>query len=350
MAAEVLVDWVRKMSDAELPIVDEAPAKGPAVYVGAAAVEAGLDLTEIKSPSNEGVRVHVVGSRVLVAGQCPTATVKAVCRLLETWGCRYFVDHPQGEVYPRTKNLAAGPLDLQEKPGFRYRKIWGSRWTGSTLWKIWNGAGGEPMATGHAWGRYVDKGLFDEHPEYFRMRDAEREPSDWYCTSNAALAQAVCRWGDPPRIESRVSCHPSISPPDGRGYCQLRGLHGGRTTRIRSSPPPVTVCISEPIRRLLPVRGQARGRALHPDSILSFYCYADYTQAPTGGVRLGPNLCAWIAPIRYCRFHRHREIRAVRRASQLASNSSTAGARSARAGSPIAPTTTTWPSAWCPCR
>jgi hypothetical protein len=43
---------------------------------------------------------------------------------------------------------------------------------------------------------------------------------------------------------------------------------------------------------------------VRPESILSFYCYADYTQAPTSGIRLPPNLCAWVAPIRYCRFHR----------------------------------------------
>src|SRR5262249_18823898 len=36
---------------------------------------------------------------------------------------------------------------------------------------------------------------------------------------------------------------------------------------------------------------------------LSFYCYADYTQPPTTGRKLAPNLCAVIAPIRYCRLH-----------------------------------------------
>ena len=41
----------------------------------------------------------------------------------------------------------------------------------------------------------------------------------------------------------------------------------------------------------------------YPDSILSFYCYADYTQAPTLDRKLSPNLCAVIAPIRYCRLH-----------------------------------------------
>jgi hypothetical protein len=39
-----------------------------------------------------------------------------------------------------------------------------------------------------------------------------------------------------------------------------------------------------------------------PDAILSFYCYADYTQPPEG-ITCAPNLCAFIAPIRYCRLH-----------------------------------------------
>jgi hypothetical protein len=60
----------------------------------------------------------------------------------------------------------------------------------------------------------------------------------------------------------------------------------------------------QPLRRLLSRRCAARVRAKYPDSILSFYCYADYTQAPTSGIELADNLCAWIAPIRYCRFHR----------------------------------------------
>ena len=35
----------------------------------------------------------------------------------------------------------------------------------------------------------------------------------------------------------------------------------------------------------------------------SFYVYADYTQPPTIEKKLSPNLCATIAPIRYCRLH-----------------------------------------------
>jgi hypothetical protein len=119
MAAEVLVDWVRKITDAELPITDTAPPRGPAILVGRAAIETGMGLDDIDSPSNEGLRVRCDGRRrVLLAGQDSTATVKAACRLLEEWGCRYFVDHEIGEVHPRQKTLTLGRLDITEKPGF----------------------------------------------------------------------------------------------------------------------------------------------------------------------------------------------------------------------------------------
>jgi len=302
-AAAVLVDWVRKMTDAELPVVEkqDAPKSGPLVYVGAAAVEAGLKLDDIKSPSREGLRIRCDGSRhLLLAGQDGTSTVKAVCRLLEELGCRYFVDHPIGEVFSRSKDLSVGKLDITEQPGFLMRRIWGSNWSGDTLWKVWNGHGGISFGTGHAWGGYVSKDLFKTHPEYFQERDGKRNPSDWYCTSNPGLrkvfADALIE-----RVESG-SQYPSISPPDGRGYCQCAAC------RKQDDPESVepstgTVCVTNRYCDFYQdVARQVARRC--PDAIMSFYCYADYTQAPTSGIKLPENLCAWIAPIRYCRFHR----------------------------------------------
>ncbi len=299
-AADVLAGWVRKMTGAELPIADSAPEDAPAVYIGAAAVNAGLKLDHIQSPSREGLRIRCDGRRLLVAGQSETATVKAVCRLLEHWGCRYFIDHPLGEVYPRAKTLSVGKLDVTEKPGFLYRSIWGSQWSGSSLWKIWNGAGGTRLATGHSWGRYVSKDLFADHPEYFRLREGKRQPSDWYCTSNAGLREVFAR-GVIGRIKAGT-LHPSISPPDGRGYCQCDAC---RAQDDPNSIEPSSGHVSVSNRYVDFYQHVARRVArVSPDSILSFYCYADYTQAPTSGIKLEPNLCAWIAPIRYCRFHR----------------------------------------------
>ncbi|MBN2473291.1 MAG: DUF4838 domain-containing protein [Pirellulales bacterium] len=299
-AAEVLVEWVGKMTDAELSIVDQAPPSGPVVCIGAAAVEAGLDLDAIDSPSREGLRIRCDRRRLLLAGQSPTATVKAVCRLLEQLGCRYFVDHPIGEVAPRTRDLTVDNLDLTERPGFLMRSIWGSQWSGDTLWKVWNGAGGIRFATGHAWGSYVPKELFEEHPEYFQFRDGGRRPSDWYCTSNSGLREVFAR-GVVERIRAGTE-HPSISPPDGRGYCQCEACRAQDDAGSRE-PSTGTVCVTN--RYCDFYRDVARRVAREcPEAILNFYCYADYTQAPTSGVELPANLCAWIAPIRYCRFHR----------------------------------------------
>jgi hypothetical protein len=47
IAAQVLAEWVKKMSGAELPIVQAPPAEGAAIYVGQAAVQAGLTLDDV---------------------------------------------------------------------------------------------------------------------------------------------------------------------------------------------------------------------------------------------------------------------------------------------------------------
>jgi len=295
----VLVDWVKKMTDAELPVAAVAPKGEPAIYVGRAAIAAGLRFDGIDSPSQEGVRIVCDGRRLLVAGQNDTATLKAVCRLLEHWGCRYFIDHPLGEVYPRTKTLSVEKLDLSEKPGFLSRSIWGSQWSGTSLWKTWNGAGGMSFATGHSWGAYVSKDLFEKHPEYFAERDGQRRPSDWYCTSNPEVRKLFAEGVLAKIAAGQLS--PSISPPDGRGYCQCE--------RCRAQDDPASVepssghvCVTN---RYLDFYQDVAKRVAreHPEAILNFYCYADYTQAPSRPVRLEPGLCAWIAPIRYCRFH-----------------------------------------------
>jgi len=299
-AARVLADWVKKMSGAELPIADSAPAGKPAILIGAAAVKAGLKLDDIKSPTNEGMRVLCDGQRVLLAGQCGVATVKAACRFLEELGCRYFMDEPIGEVYPRTKNISVGKLDITDQPGFLYRSIWGSGWSGLSLWKIWNGAGGLRMSMGHSWGGYVPKKLFETHPEYFPMRLGQRVPSQWLCTSNPALRKLFL--ANLLKAIEGGNTNPSISPPDGTGYCQCPACKA-QDDPNSIEPSSGRVNMTNRFCDFFDFLGR-RVAQRHPESILSFYAYADYTQPPTRKAKLPPNLCTWIAPIRYCRYHR----------------------------------------------
>ncbi|MCU0916028.1 MAG: DUF4838 domain-containing protein [Planctomycetes bacterium] len=296
-AAGVLADWIEKITEARLPIVPKAPENGPALYVGKAAVAAGLRLDDIDSPSREGLRLVSDGrTRILLGGQNDVATVKAACRFLEQLGCRYFMDNPLGEVYPRTRTLTAGRLDITEKPGFLMRKIWGSQWSGPTLWKVWNGDGGVPLSTQHAWGAYVDQSLFDTHPEYFALRDGVRKKGDWYCTSNPELRRIFAQG-----VIAKGGLNPSISPPDGTGYCQCNACRA-QDDPDSIEPSSGMVNVTNRYVDFFDAVAKEVARA-HPEWLLNFYCYADYTQPPTTGVKLPPNLVAWLAPIRYSRFH-----------------------------------------------
>src|SRR5205814_5309556 len=128
-----------------------------AIYVGKAAVAAGLKLDDIVSASHEGVRIVADDKRVLIGGQSDEATLKAVCRFLEELGCRYLMDGPLGEVFPRSTTLSIKPTTIIEKPALLYRNPKGPSWRGG-YWPAWNGAGGETFVHNHSWGRYIPKG------------------------------------------------------------------------------------------------------------------------------------------------------------------------------------------------
>ncbi len=299
LAARTLVDWVKKMTGAELPITNTVPPEGAGVFIGQAAMDAGLKLHDIVSPSREGARIEADGRRILVAGQSEAGTLKAVCRFLEELGCRYFMDGPLGEVYPRRRTLSVGRLAITERPGLLNRNIKGPSWR-ATLWKAWNGAGGLPLQHQHAWGQYVSAALYSEYPDFFAMgADGRRKPGQWLCTSNPELRRyfalqviAAIQSGTP---------NPSISPPDGRGYCQCAACKAqDDVTQIEPSTGAVSVS-----RRYVDFFDDVARQVAKecPDSVLSSYCYADYSQPPARAERLSSNLCAVLAPIRYCRLH-----------------------------------------------
>ncbi len=298
-AVRVLAEWVRKITDADLPVADKAPANAPAIYVGRAAIAAGLQLDDILSPSHEGIRIVADGKRVLIAGQTEAATLKAVCRFLEALGCRYLMDGPLGEVFPRSPMLSVGTLNLTEKPGLLWRNPKGPSWN-ARLWKAWNGAGGEPFGHSHSWGSYVSPTLFETHPEFFALgADGQRKNNGWICTSNPGL-RAHFASNVVAAIE-RGTRHPSLSPTDGRGYCQCPACKAQDDPKA-IEPSSGTPSVSNRYVDFFDAVARRVGQT-HPEAVLSFYCYADYTQPPTVKRQLTTNLCAMIAPIRYCRLH-----------------------------------------------
>jgi hypothetical protein len=297
-AAVLLAEWIKKITGADVPIADK-PGDGANVFIGKAALTAGLKMDDAMSLSNEGIKVQVGDNRVLIAGQSAGATGKAVCRFLEQLGCRYFMDGPLGEVYPTTGNLAVSRGGFTERPGLLYRNPKGPTWQGG-YWRAWNGAGGEDFAHAHSWGKYIPKGLFAEHPEYFAQgADGARKNGDWLCTSNAG-AREVFANGVIATIKGGQK-NPSISPPDGRGYCQCDKCKALDDPKL-IEPSSGTVSVSTRYAEFFDDVAK-RVAKVYPDSVLCFYVYADYTQPPKRTEKLAKNLCAVIAPIRYCRLH-----------------------------------------------
>ena len=299
LAVNTLIDWIKKITDVELTVSNKITEGTPTIFVGKAAIQAGLKLDQIVSPSHEGLRIVVDKQRILIAGQNEAATLKAVCRFLEELGCRYLMDGPLGEVFPRTKNLSVGTLDITEKPGLQWRNPKGPSWN-ARLWKAWNGAGGEPFGHSHSWGNYVSPALFTKNPEFFAMgTDGQRKAGGWICTSNPNLREHFA--SNVVNAIEKGSRNPSLSPTDGRGYCQCNDCKAQDDPKLLE-PSSGSISISNRYVDFFDSVGKLVAKT-HPNSILSFYCYADYTQPPSNKTPLSPNLCAMIAPIRYCRLH-----------------------------------------------
>jgi hypothetical protein len=301
-AVQLLNEWIEKITGTALPVADQAPADGVAIYVGRSAIAAGLSLDDIASPSREGVRIRTEGNRIYIAGQSDQATLRAVGRFLEQLGCRYFMDSPIGEVYPSMKTLSVPAMNITEQPGLRMRRVWGSSWggLGSEIWRVWNGGGGESFNTGHAWGGLVPSTTwFDQHPEWFAMNaSGQRYNGEWLCTTDPGLREFFAQ-----RVIARIEggdVNPSISPPDGRGHCQCKpctDLDDPDSIEVRGA-------VSKSNRYAEFYRAVAnRVKEKHPNSILNFYAYSEYTLPPTRGEPLPDNLAAWVTPIAYCWFH-----------------------------------------------
>ena len=98
-AKEILQEWIRLMTGATLPFADK-PADGQVgIYVGQAAQDAGLDLTDIKSPTREGIRFKCDGKNVFIGSQSTASLLRAVGRFLEEeFGCRY-LDYKIGRAH-----------------------------------------------------------------------------------------------------------------------------------------------------------------------------------------------------------------------------------------------------------
>ncbi|HET6249266.1 MAG TPA: DUF4838 domain-containing protein [Tepidisphaeraceae bacterium] len=131
-AAHDFQDYVRKISGAQLPIVDEsAHPEGIWVLIGkspaADALHADIPAGLTPARREEGFIIRCKGDRLLLAGndQGPYhGTEYAVSDMLERLGVRWFMPGEFGEFTPKQATIDLPDLDIRQKPDFIQRNWW----------------------------------------------------------------------------------------------------------------------------------------------------------------------------------------------------------------------------------
>ncbi len=295
-AAAELQTYLAKMSGAQLPVVEAADA-GPRIVLGGldAQTLADLDL------GLDGCVIRREGEVLHLAGATPAGTLNAVYRFLDGLGVRWYIPGEIGEVVPERATIVAGDLDEVSRPDFLHRVIWpslaghGMSQQDRDEWNRWarrNLYGGVPVHVGHNFrGIASADEYFEQHPEWFALRNGQRDRSGQLCTSNpeviAHTVEVARRWFD----ENPAQTMFSLSPDDHARFChcpncealdppEYRGRDTGKGRRL-------LIFANEVARRL---------QETHPGRNVAFYAYWGAVEAP-GDIEAHPNVIVFFTPI-----------------------------------------------------
>jgi hypothetical protein len=261
-AALLIQRYLKKVSGAEVPVVDEASLKPEAVNGkvlvlvgdGKRVRELGLRRDGI---GPEGFHLKTVGDNLVILGgderNKQGTRFGALAFLERSLGVRWLMPFDTGEVVPKQKTVTIAPIDFRDEPKFRVRHIRNGFDNGG-LWEAARPYMGDPnrheelYARGGKWygtqrlafgvainGAHSDEGLYKQygqsHPEWFALQpDGRRFVPERYagaaklCLSNPALIRrraddAIAELKKNPGLESIA-----LSPSDGAdwGFCTCK--------------------------------------------------------------------------------------------------------------------------------
>lgn len=182
------------------------------------------------------------GNRFLLAGSGHKGTLYAVYDFLERF-CGYRMYSPEAIVTPDISGLRIPTANVLESPAFAYREVSYYYPNHSQLYADWHRI--NTLRDRYSdWGLFVHtfKNLvpaerhFDQHPEWFSMRDGKRVRDGQLCLSNPQVLETLClALSDAIADDTLNRKYWSVSPNDNYNVCQcsecLRqdALYGGPT-------------------------------------------------------------------------------------------------------------------------
>jgi len=188
---------------------DFQPAEGKfPIYVGNCRITQELLGGELGKLDRDGFMIVVEPERVFLAGPRVWSSYWAVCQFLEDYvGVRWLIPGPLGEDIPRQERIVVPVCRRVEEP-----VLLGRRWSGvddrsgaewSLRQRVTPTSRYNRYKFSHNLGKiFRPEEYFDEHPEYFPMRDGQRfrpatgSHSNWQpcMTEPGTVSRARFRW------------------------------------------------------------------------------------------------------------------------------------------------------------
>lgn len=288
LAARELVEHIKKMSGATLPVVQGKKAPSGLIHV-----EIGLSLNPqvkkailARGTDAASLLLQVSPRKVIVAGLSPEGTLFAAYELLEQLGCRWFIPGDLGVVIPHKTTVTLNEQNTIQVPSFTGRRLQAA---GDRVWKRRNRLGGM-NAGGHGMHISPDR---KKHPDYYCQENGK--PTHQLAVSNPEVMKLLIAWA-----KGYLKKHPHtrylvLGPNDGAGFGSspwdandFDPFHGKISVTDR-----YIKCFNLILDAI---------QKDYPDVGISFYAYAQYMRPP---VREKPNpkILPVFAPIDLCRFH-----------------------------------------------
>lgn len=232
-AAEELQSYLEQISGAKLELLsdDSAADHRKVIYVGYSEKYGVKTGVERPKDSDESFTYRTVGDDLWIWGGKQRGTMYGVYAFLENeLGVRWYT--PKCTYVPELKSYTLKKLNHSESPyiGIRFtdyneaqvddflahNKL-NSRW--GVVHNKYGGLNGYWGA--HTFGWFVPEGVyFAEHPEYFSLRDGERQPNSQLCLTNPEVLE-LCKQAMKRAIEENPDYWVySLSQNDNQFYCQ----------------------------------------------------------------------------------------------------------------------------------
>ena len=219
-AANVLQDYIFRISGARLPVVkEEGRMNTPAIYIGQTSKAEKVNPQKMKPESS---LLQTDGKDLIICSGSGKGLIYGVYGFLENYlHCKKISNVPA--ILPATKEITIpGRIHDEHKPPFIYREVyypashdaeyleWNQLQQLEDLWGLW----------GHSYNKLVPaQTYFKTHPEYYSLVKGKRQPSQ-LCLSNEDVFKIVVS-----DLKKRMATNPdaiywSVSPNDDIGNCE----------------------------------------------------------------------------------------------------------------------------------